>query len=87
MNNKYVLTTQPTTHPTSSGAVTTNKNCCANCVEPSRPHEWWPDLPFFWACRPCRPAGWLALLLTKAGDVEINPGPTTLNRRVWICDF
>ena len=24
----------------------------------------------FWACRPCGPAGWLALLLTNAGDVE-----------------
>ena len=31
--------------------------------------------------------GWLVLLLTKAGDVEINPGPTTLNKRVWICDI
>ena len=38
----------------------------------------------FWACRPCGPAGWLALLLTKAGDVETNPGPTTLNKKVWI---
>ena len=38
-----------------------------------------------WACRPCGPAGWLALLLTKAGDVESNPGPTTLNKQVWIC--
>ena len=28
----------------------------------------------FWACRSCGPAGWLALLLTKAGDVETNPG-------------
>ena len=35
----------------------------------------------------CRPAGWLALLLTKAGDVETNPGPTTLNKQVWICDI
>ena len=35
----------------------------------------------------CGPAGWLALLLTKAGDVEINPGPTTLNKKVWICDI
>ena len=35
----------------------------------------------------CGPAGWLALLLTKAGDVETNPGPTTLNKRVWICDI
>ena len=42
---------------------------------------------FFWACRPCGPAGWLALLLTKAGDVETNPGPTTLNKKVWICDI
>ena len=33
------------------------------------------------------PAGWLALLLTKAGDVETNPGPTTLNKKVWICDI
>ena len=39
------------------------------------------------ACRPCGPAGWLALLLTKAGDVETNPGPTTLNKQVWICDI
>ena len=38
----------------------------------------------FWACGP---AGWLALLLTKAGDVETNPGPTTLCKRVWICDI
>ena len=41
----------------------------------------------FWACRPCGPAVWLALLLTKAGDVETNPGPTTLNKKVWICDI
>ena len=41
----------------------------------------------FGACRPCGPAGWLALLLTKAGDVETNPGPTTLNKKVWICDI
>ena len=41
----------------------------------------------FWACRPCGPAGWLALRLTKAGGVETNPGPTTLNKKVWICDI
>ena len=46
-----------------------------------------PIYRFFWACRPCRPAGWLALLLRKAGDVETNPGPTTLNKKVWICDI
>ena len=36
-----------TTQPTSGGAVTANSNCCANCVEPSRPQQWGPDLPFF----------------------------------------
>ena len=41
----------------------------------------------FGACRPYGPTGWLALLLTKAGDVETNPGPTTLNKKVWICDI
>ena len=73
-----------TTQPTSGGAVTANSSCCANCVEPHRPQQWGPDLPIFWACGP---AGWLALLLTKAGDVETNPGPTTLNKKVWICDI
>ena len=41
----------------------------------------------FWATRPYGPAGWLALLLTKAGDVKTNPDPTTLNKRAWICDI
>ena len=56
----------------SGGAVTANKNCCANCVEPSRPQQWGPDLPFW------------GMSATRTGDVEINPGPTTLNTRVWI---
>ena len=43
--------------------------------EPSRPQQWGARFTVFWACRPCGPAGWLALLLTKAGDVETNPGP------------
>ena len=42
----------------------------------------------FWgASRPCGPVGWLALFLTKSGGAETNPGPTTLNKRVWICDI
>ena len=41
----------------------------------------------FWASRPCGPVGWLPLLLTKAGDVETNPGPTISHKRVWICDI
>ena len=43
-----------------------------------------PRFTVFWACRPCGPAGWLAMLLVKAGDVETNPG---LNKQVWICDI
>ena len=37
---------------------------------------------FFWHAGHADP-----LLLTKAGDVETNPGPTTLNKKVWICDI
>ena len=69
-----------TTQPTSGGAVTAVINCCANCVEPSRFTD-------FWASRPCGAAGWLSLILTKAGDVETNPGPTTSHKQVWICDI
>ena len=35
-----------TTQPTSGGAVTAYKNCCANCVEPSRPQQWGPIYRF-----------------------------------------
>ena len=31
--------------------------------------------------------GWLARLLIKEGDVETNPGPTTIRKQVWICDI
>ena len=40
-----------------------------------------------WASQPCGPTGWLAMLYTKASDVETNPGPTTLNKRGRICDI
>ena len=43
-------------------------------------------LTVFWGMGP-HGSAWLAWLLTKAGDVETNPGPTTLNKRVWICDI
>ena len=62
------------------------KPLCKLC-RTSLPPAMWARFTVFWACRPCRPAGWLALLLTKAGDVETNPGPTTLNKKVWICDI
>ena len=35
----------------------------------------------------CYVCGWLALLLTKAADVETNPGKTKSHKRVWICDI
>ena len=35
-----------TTQPTSGGAVTEVSSYCANCVEPPRPQQWGPDLPF-----------------------------------------
>ena len=47
------------------------------------PQQWVSD---FLAGLPCGPAGWLALLLIKAGDVETTPGPTTTLKGIWICD-
>ena len=49
---------------------------CAKCVYPSLPQQWGPDYRFL-DSRPCGPAGWLAMLLIKPGDVETNPGPAT----------
>ena len=46
-----------TTQPTSGGAVTTDSSCCANSVEPPRPQQWGPDLPFFGNADPLD--GWL----------------------------
>ncbi len=60
---------------------------CTNCINPSPPPEMGARFTVFWASRPCEPAGWLALLLTKAGDVETNPGPTNTRKQVWICDI
>ena len=76
----------PNDQSTSGGAVTAIKNCCANCIDTSRPHQGGPNYRFG-ASRPCKPVGWLALLLTKEGDIETNPGPTTSNKRVWIRDI
>ena len=61
-----------TTQPTRGGDVTA---------------VWQTLLPFFWANRPCGLAGWLAMLLIKAEDVETNPGSTTTRKQVWICDI
>ena len=73
-----------TTQPTSGAAVTSDTNCCANYVETSPSPAMGARFTVLWASRPCGPAGWLALLLIKGGDVETNPGPTTSHNRVWI---
>ena len=47
-----------TTQPTSGGAVTADSSCCANCVEPPRPQQWGPDLPFL--AMPAMRTRWMA---------------------------
>ena len=42
---------------------------------------------FFCAGRPSGPAGWLALLLLKAGDAETNSCLKNTRTQVWICDI
>ena len=49
-----------------------------------RPQQWGPDFPFLGQAGP---AGWLALLLIKAGNVDTNPGQTNTHNQVWICDI
>ena len=44
-------------------------------------------ITFFLESRTCGPAGWLAMLLIKAGDVETNPGPTTTRKQVWFSNI
>ena len=47
-----------TTRPISGAAVTTVANCCANCVEPSRPQQWGTDIPFLG--KPAMRTRWMA---------------------------
>ena len=70
------------TQSTSGETVTAVTDCCANCVETSRPQQWGPDLSFFGQAGEAD-----TLLLIKAGDVETNPSPATRNKQVWICDI
>ena len=58
-----------------------------NCTHSSCPPQWGPVSTVFWTGRPSGPAGWLALLLLKAGDAETNPGPKHTRTQVWICDI
>ena len=71
----------------------TRLDCCRNmhksCLHNPCPLRWGPD-SVFWASRPSLPAALLALL-TKAGDVVSNPGPTTYTDKHtpvnWICNL
>ena len=45
-----------------------------------------PNLPFFKAGH-AYPLDGCRCSSTKSGDVEINPGPTTTRKQVWICDI
>ena len=76
-----------TTPPTRGGAITAVWQTLCKLCRPLPPPAMGARLPGFWASRPCGPAGWLAMLLIKAGDVETNPGPTTTRKQVWICDI
>ena len=61
-----------TTQPTRGGAVTAVWQTLRKLCRPLPP----PAMgTCFGASRPCGPAGWLAMLLIKASDVETNPGP------------
>ena len=72
----------------------TRLDCCRHlhklCLHNPCPQKWGP-IPFFGESRLSLPAAWLALLLTKAGDVESNPGPRTHTNKhtpvIWICDL
>ena len=64
----------------------TRLDCCIHlrksCLHNPCPQRWGSD-----SVAPCSPA----LLLTKAGDVKSNPGPTTHTNKhtpvIWICDL
>ena len=75
-----------TTQSTGGGAVTAIWQTLCKLCRPPAPSNW-GIINVFWASRPCRPTGWLAMLLIKADDVETNPGPTTTCKQVWICDI
>ena len=59
--------------PTRGWTVTAQRS--TSCTHPSCHQQWGPVSNVSWAGRPSGPAGWLALLLLQAGDVETNPGP------------
>ena len=68
----------------------TAADICTNCVYTIPVPEMGARFRFL-ASRRLLPAAWLALLLTKAGDVESNPGPATHTNKhtpvIWIFDL
>ena len=85
-NNNMTMTSLQRAQHTSGGAVTADTNCCANCVETSRPQQLRPDSPFFW-----KPVSWTRLMAGapphKKGNVETNLGSTPSHKRAWIYDI
>ena len=55
---------------------------CTHSSCPPPPRNMGARFYHFWAGRPSGPAGWLALLLLKTGDVETNPGNRSIDRTV-----
>ena len=67
------------TQPTNGGAVTAVTNCCANCVEPSRPQKWGPNLPFFGQAGHADPQdGWRCFSQKRVMSrlIQIRPNQT-----------
>ena len=73
--------------PTGGGAVTTDSSCCANCVEPSRPWQWGPDLPFFGHAGHADPLdGWYCCSQKRVMSRPIQVRQLQTNKS-WICDI
>ena len=72
-----------TTQPTIGGAITAVINCCANSVEPSRPRQWGPDIPFF-----CKPAmRMVGAVPHKSGWCRDESRSDNSNKQVYVCDI
>ena len=65
-------------------------NCLAkryqpeNCTKYSLPSKGGSS-PVFWEGHPLLSDGWMAALITLAGDIETNPGPPNLSASKYIC--
>ena len=60
---------------------------CANCVEPPRPQQWGPDLPFFGHAGHADPLDgwrWCSQKRVMSRPIQVRQ---LLNKKVWICDI